>query len=637
MALRVRQPALALRYAQRAVVHLRHVRPVLKRPWPRWLAVACCTGVLAGCLASCGGSSSTRPTAPVPAARTSATRASGALRSSSPVASAPRASSPKRATATTATTATTALEQDVPYDQNGVATYAVGPQPGNWDIHAAGSLPWRSSLEQILAQVWPSAFYLTPQGTPVLNTSLLSSAAEVASNPQVVVYKINPQAVWSDGVPITYKDFVYNWQAQSGKGQFKDKSGRPFRPMSTVGYDQIASVSGSPADPYTVTVTFSSPYPDWESLFAYLMPAHVAQAVGFDHGFTDPVADLVSGGPFLVAQLQPGYSLELVRNASYWGQPANLATVTYYFVHSLTEAQDALGAGELDVATLLAQPAEYKALQASGGLSVQVVPTSWYEDLDFNERSLPFSKPAAREAVMVAIDRSAMVSDVLGPYGVSVPPVQDRAYLPGSPGYVLGGAQYDQADQAEAMSLMESAGYTMSAKTLYAPDGLPLVVNLSVPRGDPVAQELAQEVVSACASIGMRVNLAEVGPSLEGLLPGPAPKPWAGWQMAIDLREVPAFPGSLAERYGTGGAANVDGYSSSAMDALLARAAAATGAERLALYGDVDSLAWADFVDLPLVALPVMVVTSPHLLNVHTGPYFGQLAWDEQDWGFEAP
>lgn len=629
------------------------MRPFLKRPWSRRLALACCAGVLAGCLVSCGASGRALPTGPVRAASSSSTRASGALRGSSVVTSAVRVSqlSPKTITMATAVatsarvgattrptaTATTALEQDVPYDPNGVATYAVGPQPGNWDIHAAGSLPWRASLEQVLAQVWPSAFYLTPQGVPVLDTSLLSSAAEVASNPQVVVYEINPRAVWSDGVAITYKDFVYNWQAQSGKGQFKDKGGTHFRPMSTAGYDQIANVSGSPADPYAVTVTFSSPYPDWESLFSYLMPAHVAQAVGFDHGFTDPVADLVSGGPFLVAQFQAGYSLQLVRNASYWGQPANLATVSYYFVRNLTEAEDALGAGELDVATLLAQPAGYKALQASGGLSVQVVPTSLYEDLDFNERSLPFSKPVAREAVMMAIDRSAMASGVLGPYGVSVPPVQDRAYLPGSPGYAPGGAQYDNADQAEAVRLMESAGYTMSGKMLYAPDGLPLAVSLSVPRGDPVAQELAQEVVSACASIGVKVNLAEVGPSLEGLLPGPAPKPWPGWQMAIELREVPAFPGSLAERYGTGGVANVDGYSSSAMDALLARAAVATGADRLSLYGEVDSLAWADFVDLPLVALPVLVVTSPHLLNVHAGPYLGQLAWDEEDWGFEAP
>ena len=51
------------------------------------------------------------------------------------------------------------------------------------------------------------------------------------------------------------------------------------------------------------------------------MPAHVSERVGFDSGFTDPVADLVSGGPYLVSELQQGYSLELVRNARYWARP----------------------------------------------------------------------------------------------------------------------------------------------------------------------------------------------------------------------------------------------------------------------------------------------------------------------------
>jgi hypothetical protein len=55
------------------------------------------------------------------------------------------------------------------------------------------------------------------------------------------------------------------------------------------------------------------------------------------------------------------------------------------------------------------------------------------------------------------------------------------------------------------------------------------------------------------------------------------------------------------------------------------------------LYDQADVRAWDDFTDLPLVQLPVLVVYSSALKNVEVGPYYGGVAWDEEDWGFSAP
>ena len=287
---------------------------------------------------------------------------------------------------------------NVTYNTAATASYGLGPEPGNWDIHAKAAWAWELSLQQVLAQLWPSAFYTAPGGAQVLDTLLLVSATEVSSQPQTVVYQINPRAVWSDGTPLTYADFAYNWQAQSGKARFADVGGAPYVPADEAGYDDIADVTGSPSDPYTATVTFSSPYPDWRSLFSYLMPAHIAQVIGFGSGFTDPVADLVSAGPYLVSQVHPGYSLQLVRNAHYWGTPGNLAVITYYLTSTVAEMINALGAHELDVATVPADMGTYQLLQAAGGLSVRGVATGSYEDLDFNEASPSLSSPVLRQS-----------------------------------------------------------------------------------------------------------------------------------------------------------------------------------------------------------------------------------------------
>ena len=75
------------------------------------------------------------------------------------------------------------------------------------------------------------------------------SATQTSASPQTILYKINPKAVWSDGTPITYKDFVYSYQAQSGLPQFTDIGGKAYAPASTSGYSQIQTIGEFNNDP----------------------------------------------------------------------------------------------------------------------------------------------------------------------------------------------------------------------------------------------------------------------------------------------------------------------------------------------------------------------------------------------------
>ena len=45
-------------------------------------------------------------------------------------------------------------------------------------------------------------------------------------------------------MPITAADFIYNWHAQSGLKQYKDKGGKTYDDASTSGYNQIQSITG---------------------------------------------------------------------------------------------------------------------------------------------------------------------------------------------------------------------------------------------------------------------------------------------------------------------------------------------------------------------------------------------------------
>jgi len=228
---------------------------------------------------------------------------------------------------------------------------------------------------------------------------------------------------------------------------------------------------------------------------------------------------------------------------------------------------------------------------------------------------------------MAAMDRGGMATSVLGPYGLPPTPVDNRVFLPTASGYSDDGAIYDRASQAAALQLLAASGYTDSGGVLDAPGGGPVRLTLWVGPGDAVGRELAAQVATSCAAIGTHVTVSLE--STAGALP-------AGWEMAIEQRQVPVYPSQVASRYMTGGPANVDGYSSAAMDALLAEIPVVAPSQLPVLYDQVDAQAWRSFVDLPLVQVPVTVVWGPKLLNVEPGPYFGDIAWDEQDWGFQA-
>ena len=106
----------------------------------------------------------------------------------------------------------------------GTATMALDENLAGFNINTSAASEF--VLQEIMNMVWPQAFIVNNKLQPVLNTQLLESATVTSTNPQTVVYKLNPKAVWSDGTPITADDFIYNWQAQSGNPAYTDVGGQ---------------------------------------------------------------------------------------------------------------------------------------------------------------------------------------------------------------------------------------------------------------------------------------------------------------------------------------------------------------------------------------------------------------------------
>jgi len=244
-------------------------------------------------------------------------------------------------------------------------------------------------------------------------TSLLQSEATLVTAPkQVVTYKINPNAKWSDGTPITSHDFKYTWDQIVHGNDIYDTSG----------YADIDSVDDS--NPAQAVATFSTPYADWKSLFgpAYgVLPAHLLE--GKDRNKEMANGYTWSGGPWKIDSWQKGTQATLVPNPNYWGPKPKLDKIVFRFITDSSAEFQAFKADEVQV--IYPEPQLDVVDQIKTGLpginSVYTADTGNLEALWFNNGSAPFNDERVRQAVGYAIDRTALVNRLFGALGVHQP------------------------------------------------------------------------------------------------------------------------------------------------------------------------------------------------------------------------
>ncbi|MES4900698.1 MULTISPECIES: ABC transporter family substrate-binding protein [unclassified Streptomyces] len=221
----------------------------------------------------------------------------------------------------------------------GTLRWALDAAPGTFNAFQTNA---DSGTQRIAGAVLPSLFTLDGRGRPQRNPDYLQAADVVDREPkQVVRYKLNPKAVWTDGRPIGAEDFTAQWKALRG-------ADGAYWTARNAGYDRIAKVAPGDGE-HEVEVTFAKPYADWRSLFTPLYPKGVmSDPTAFNDGRRRGLA--VSAGPFMMGSIKGGTkSVTLVRNPRWWGDRARLAELVFKAV-PLKERPAALLAGKLDLA-----------------------------------------------------------------------------------------------------------------------------------------------------------------------------------------------------------------------------------------------------------------------------------------------
>ncbi|WP_406209617.1 ABC transporter substrate-binding protein [Kitasatospora sp. NBC_01560] len=161
-------------------------------------------------------------------------------------------------------------------------------------------------------------------------------------------------------------------------------------------------------------------------------------------------APAVGSGPYTVESVQPGVSVTLTRNPSYWGAKGHADKLVYKVLPDADSRYQSLRSGDADL-VWTETPAQFK--QAAGdGLRAATGPGSTSTVL-FNTKAAPFDDPKVRKALQYAVDREAVEKVVyLGQGKVADGPI-------GSASPYRGDTAHPAHDAARARALLAEAGH----------------------------------------------------------------------------------------------------------------------------------------------------------------------------------
>ncbi|MFI2430738.1 ABC transporter family substrate-binding protein [Streptomyces sp. NPDC018693] len=345
----------------------------------------------------------------------------------------------------------------------GTLRWAVDSVPETFNAFQADA---DATTTRVAQAVLPSMFRLDEGGRPERNPDYLESAKVVETEPkQVVLYRLNQQAVWSDGREIGAADFAAQWRALSGKDS-------AYWTARNAGYDRVEKIERGKSD-LEVRVTFARPYSDWQSLFSPLYPKDV---MGTPDAFNDGARRKlnVTAGPFTVQEVdRKGEQVTLVRNTRWWGQSAKLSEIVLTAVPR-DERVTALADGKVDLAEVDAAAADRIEGAAKGAAGAQAGSESGlreievrrslepaYTQLALNGADGPLADERVRRAVARALDRKELAQLVLKPLGLPAVPVGSHLALSGQDAYADSSGALGGQDTAEARALLADAGWVV--------------------------------------------------------------------------------------------------------------------------------------------------------------------------------
>lgn len=437
--------------------------------------------------------------------------------------------------------------------------------------------------ELVLGLVYPSLMREMPdyQLHPPSFAPSLARSWTWSDNHLELTLELDPDARWSDGVPITARDVVFTWHVQTSPaiGWLYADAKDSIRAVTALGDHRVR-----------VVYSRRHPYQLMDLNDGLIVPAHAWGEIPLGRwGEIDWSEQVVAGGPFQLVRHTPQQEIVLERNpARADDDRPYLDRVVARIIPSKQALMTQLLAGEVDFVRAIDPSAVERAMQ-DPGLELVIYDGRAYTHICWNTVRPPLDDPAIRRALTTAIDRQTIIDVVYDGFGrLGVGPVLSTFWAFNRE---LEPMPFDPAAAAAALA---AAGWVdRDGDGVLDRAGVPFRIELLAPAENELRQDIAILVQTDLERIGIETELrfVEWGALMAAVSDGEFDALVNLWEepTQIDLAGLwhSPPPGEATFNFGR--------YSNPEVDRLLADVARLTDpAEQKPLYDRIQELIVAD-------------------------------------------
>ena len=443
---------------------------------------------------------------------------------------------------------------------------------------------------------------------------------EISEDGLTYTFHLRDNLKWSDGTPLTAQDYLYSIKRVitpatgakyaymvtdyiKGAAEYYDLLGSGTADEAAIA-EAEANLGVTAPDDQTLVITLNNTTPYFLGILAMWTYAPVQQATVEANGdsWTQSPDTFICNGPFKVSAMSFGEGVTLVKNENYWNAAnVQLEEVEYRYILDMSTALSAFESGEID-GMMSVPSADLPRLKAESD-SLTIWPAFGTTYYLLNNAVEPLDDPLVRQALNLAIDRTALIDSVM--QSTDTP-----ALALVGPGYVVDGEDFTEgrsdfglsttANVEEAQRLLAEAGYPNG-------EGFP-TLRLGY-YTDTVVKKVAeamQQMFKQNLNIDLEITTADWAVYYEQVQAGDYDIAAMGW--GADY----LHPMSFLPLFETGSTQNYSNYSNPEYDALVEQARVEPDAQTaMDLMRQAEALMMEDYPFIPVFyrSYPMMMQT----------------------------
>ena len=442
---------------------------------------------------------------------------------------------------------------------------------------------------------------------------------DISDDQLVYTFTLRKDAKWTDGEPVTAKDFEYSWIRALTKETASEYAYQLFYIKNAENFYEGKATREElgieVVDDHTLKVTLEAPTAYFAELTAFTtyFPLREDIVSANPEGWATEPETYVSNGPFKLTQWDMKDQLIFEKNENYWNKDeVKLPGVVFKLVTDQNTAYASLKSGDFDMVDTV-PPAEIEGGKKEGLVTIYPNLATYMLVLNVGKQDTlsadvkkALSNPKVRKALSLAIDRKGIVENVTKSGQIPAYSFVPKGILNDKSEEFANKEYYDAnvANIEEAKKLLAEAGYPNG-------EGLPTLEFMYNTEGDHSL--IAQAVQQDWAKIGVKVELAN-----------------QEWKVFLNSRQQGQYqiarhgwsgdyvdPMTFLDLWVTGGGNNDAGYSNPEYDKIVAAAKKeADQTKRWELMRQAEDMIMEDMPIIPLYYYTKVKGAKPEVKGV---------------------